>query len=244
LGSKNRFLILLASGLLLPSLVAAAGWNVDPVRIALSQTQQTGQLTITNDSDQPTSIQIRAAGWSQADGKDVYTPTRELLVSPPLVTIAPKASQIIRVALRRKAGNSSELAYRVNLQELPPPTRPDFMGVQVALRVGIPVFVQPLTGAAAPKVTWKVSRAADHTLKVHALNQGQAHIQISDVALYAAGGSQPITDEAAASYLLPGQSHTWLMKTGSPVQAAGGQLRIKANTDAENIDTEVQLEKP
>jgi len=244
LGCNNRLLFLATGALLLPGLSAAAGWNIDPVRVELSQEQQTTELTITNDSDLPTSIQIEAFAWSQADGKDVYTATREVLVAPPLVTIAPKAAQIVRVALRRQPNSSSELAYRLKLQELPPPPRPDFAGVQVALRVGVPVFVKPQKGAAAPKVVWKASRVADRTLKLSALNQGQAHIQVSDVALYAVGGDQPIADEAVSSYILPGQAHSWLLKTSSPVKPAGGPLRLKANTDAQNVDTEVQLDKP
>jgi fimbrial chaperone protein len=243
-GKKNRSLILATTALLVPGLAAAAGWNIDPVRIELTQKQQTAQLTITNDTDLPTSIQIEAFAWSQADGKDVYAASQEILVVPPLVTIAPKGSQVVRVALRRQPNSVSELAYRVKLQELPPPPRPDFAGVQVALRVGVPVFVQPQKGAVTPNVTWKVSRVSDHTLKVQALNQGQAHIQISEVALFAAGRAQPITREAAASYVLPGQAHTWLMKTSTPVKPGGGSLRLKANTDAENVDTEVQLAKP
>jgi fimbrial chaperone protein len=239
------FSLLLASVvLLLPGFAAAAGWNIDPVRIELSQEQQTAALTVTNDSDQPTSIQIHAVDWSQVDGKDVFSPTREILVSPPLVTIAPKAEQIIRVALRRLPDSSSELAYRINLQELPPPPSPDFVGVQVALRIGLPVFVQPQKGGAAPKAIWKISKVADDTLKVEVRNQGQAHIQISDFALYVAGGDQPITDESVSSYVLAGQTRTWLLKTRSLVKIADGRVRLKAYTDAENVDTEVELDKP
>jgi len=113
----------------------AAGWEIDPVRIDLSPEQQTAAITLKNGSDQPTSIQIQAVAWSQTEGKDVYIPTKELLVSPPIVTIAPKAEQIIRVALRRQADATNELTYRINLQELPVKPAPGFTGVQVSLRI-------------------------------------------------------------------------------------------------------------
>ncbi len=163
-------------------------WEIDPVRVELFPEQQTAAVTIRNGSDQPTSIQIQAVEWTQIDGKDVYTPTKDLLVSPPIVTIAPKSEQIVRVALRRETDLTSELTYRINLQELPPPPNPDFMGVQVALRISLPVFVQSHKGEAAPKTSWKISRMPNNFLKVQVNNHGTAHIQVSDFSLYVPGG--------------------------------------------------------
>jgi len=244
LNNRNQIHCFVLATLVLPGFAAAAGWNIDPVRIELSNAEQAAALTITNDSDQPTSIQIRALDWTQVNGKDVYTPTRELLVLPPVVTIAPKAKHVIRVALRRAPDGTRELAYRVSLQEMPPPPSPGLVGVQVALRIGLPVFIQPLSGPVVPNATWKISRLAPDKLKVEVRNQGQAHIQISDFALYVAGGEQPITDEAVSSYVLPGQGRSWLMKTSPAVRIADGRVRLKAYTDADIVDTEVALDKP
>ncbi|MFA7279351.1 MAG: molecular chaperone [Sterolibacterium sp.] len=230
--------------LLVPQIAGAAVWDVDPVRIELSQEQQTAALTIKNESDQPTSLQVQAVAWAQEGGKDVYTPTRELLVSPPIVTIAPKSEQVIRVALRRQADASKELSYRINLQELPPQPREGFNGVQVALRIGLPVFVQPEKDQAAPKMTWNVQRLPDHQLKVGLQNHGTAHVQVSDFALYLPGSEQSIATQAGSTYVLAGQSQEWLLKTGSLQVVSGGQLRIKAYTDAGDTETQLVLDKP
>lgn len=233
-----------ALALLASTLVVAADWNVDPVRVELSPQQQTAAIIVRNDSDQPSSMQIQAVAWSQVGGKDVYAPTRELLVSPPVVTIPPKSDQVIRVALRRQADPSKELSYRINLQELPALPAPDFTGVHVALRIGLPVFVQSHTGEAKPKMAWTVSRMADNTLKVGVQNQGNAHVQISDFALYAPGSDRPIAGEAGSSYVLAGQSQEWLLKTSPSEKIADGRLRLKAYTDADPVDTEVVLGRP
>lgn len=222
----------------------AASLSVDPVRIELSPQQQTAAITLKNDSDLPSSIQIQAVAWSQLDGKDVYTPTRELLVSPPIITIAPKSEQVIRAALRRQADTASELTYRIYLQELPPQPAPGFMGLQVALRIGLPVFVKPQTGKAAPKMVWTVSHAPDNSLKVALQNQGNAHVKVSDFALYIPGKDEPIAVESGLSYILAGQAREWLLKTGSLEKITGGRLRLKAYTDAGNVDTELLLDKP
>ena len=243
-GSSASWAALCALAFLSPTLAAAAEWNVDPVRVELSPQQQTAAIIVRNESDQPSSIQIQAVTWSQVDGKDVYTPTRELLVSPPIATIPPKTDQVIRVALRRAADPGKELAYRINLQELPTEQAAETTGVQVALRIGLPVFVQSLRGDAAPKMTWSVARVSDSQLKVKVSNQGNAHVQISDFSLHAAGATQAVSSESASSYVLAGQSREWLLKTNSSQAIANGRLRLMAFTDADKVDTELVLGKP
>lgn len=235
---------LYALALLSPALVSAAEWNVDPVRVELSPQQQTAAIIVRNESDQPSSIQIQAVAWSQVDGEDVYTATRELLVSPPIATIPPKTDQVIRVALRRSADPSKELAYRINLQELPTQTATEATGVQVALRIGLPVFVQSLKGDAVPKMAWSVARAPNNQLKVRAQNQGNAHVQVSDFSLQAAGAAQPVASESASSYVLAGQTREWLLKISSSQTIANGRLRLIAFTDADKVDTELVLGSP
>ena len=118
------------------------------------------------------------------------------------------------------------------------------MGVQVALRISLPVFVQSQKGEALSKMVWTVSRTAENKLKVGVKNQGNAHIQISDFAIYVPGSEKPITDESGSSYILAGQSHEWLLKTTSPEKMTIDRLHLKAYTDAENVDTELVLGKP
>ena len=224
-------------------LARAAGWEIDPVRIELSQQQQTAALTVKNSSDQATSIQIQAVEWTQQDGKDIYKPTKELLVSPPIFTIAPKSEQIVRIALRREADSQNELTYRISLQELPPKLTPGFMGVKVALRVSLPVFVQSLQGGGAPKMAWNVSQMPGNQLKAVVSNSGNAHVQISDFTFYVPGDVKPLAGESGSSYVLAGQRHEWLLQENSVQKAADNRLRLTAFTDAYNVDAEIVLHK-
>lgn len=224
--------------------VAASDWAVDPVRIDLSPQQQTAVLQVRNNSDQATTIQIKAVSWSQQAGKEVYEPTRELLVSPPAFTLAAKAEQLVRVALRRTADPASELSYRINLQEIPPPPAPGFVGLQVALRVGLPVFVQPLTGKASPKAVWTAAALDDKRIKVGLDNQGNAHLQVSELALYVPGVEPAIAGESGLSYALAGQTREWILNLTTAKLPSNQRLRLKAYTDAGEIDTEVVLNQP
>ena len=127
----------------------------DPDR-ADSKASATRSITVRNDGEEPVVVQSSVLAWTQEDGKDIYASTTEALVTPPIMTIAAGAEQIVRVGLRRPPDPRSELAYRVFLQEVPPPPKPGFTGLQVALRVGLPVFVAP--GApAARRLEWSAA---------------------------------------------------------------------------------------
>ena len=133
-------------------LTNAATWAIDPVRVELSPQQQTAAITIKNNSNLATTIQINVVAWTQSKGKDVYTPSKELLVSPPIITIAANGEQIIRAALRRPADTTNELAYRINLQELPARVAPEFSGLQVALTHRPASFRPTINGHSLSKI--------------------------------------------------------------------------------------------
>lgn len=214
---------------------------VSPVRATLSTSQQVGALTVRNNGTEPTVVQLEVLSWSQQDAKDVYAPTREILATPPIFTVAPGGSQIVRVGLRRAPDAQRELSYRLYLQEVPPPPKPDFQGLQVALRIGVPVFVQP-AAAARPVLRWQLSRTPQGPLKLALSNEGNAHIQVANFRLVPPG-REPLPTVQVAAYLLPGQTRDWLVEAG-PAPAPGSVLRLFAQTDAGDIQAELVVEQP
>jgi fimbrial chaperone protein len=178
----ERTLWLCAAALWFFQPVAWAGsFQVNPIRVELSPKSQTTALTVKNTGNDPVVVQVNVEAWNQQDGKDVYAPTRELLATPPVMTIPPSEERVVRVGLRRAPDRAKELSYRLFLQEVPPPPQPGFQGLVVALRVGLPIFVAPSQGQAAARVSWKAVRTADGKLEVSAINQGTAHVQISEI---------------------------------------------------------------
>ena len=87
-----------------------------------------GALTVRNDGTEPVSMQLEVLNWSQEAGKDVLTPSRELLANPPIFTVPAGGSQLVRVGLRRAPDATARANLSHCLQELPPPPKPDFMG--------------------------------------------------------------------------------------------------------------------
>ena len=217
---------------------------MNPIRVNLSAAKRSEALTVTNSGSDPVVVQVSAMAWAQDAGKDVLSATSDVLVSPPIATIAPGKEQIVRVGLRRAPDAHTELSYRLFLQEVPPPPKPGFQGLQVALRVGLPIFVEPRDGRAKAALEWTASSLGKDSIRLTLQNQGNGHIQISDIGLYAKGGKDPIASRTGLVYVLPGQSHEWDLALRHGDIGGTERLRLKVTTDAGSIDTEIGLAKP
>ena len=108
--------LVLGLGLLASSMwVQAASFRVNPVGLTLSAEHATAVLKVINDGSASTVIQLQTVAWSQDKGKDVYVPTRELLATPPIFTVAAGAQQLVRVGLRVAADARQEKATACSL---------------------------------------------------------------------------------------------------------------------------------
>jgi fimbrial chaperone protein len=200
-------------------------------------------LTVRNSGSTAVVVQANVSAWSQQDGKDVLAPTNEVLISPPVMTIEPNREQIVRIGLRRAPDAERELSYRIFLTEVPPPPQPGFQGLVVALRIGLPLFVQPRQGAAKATLVWHAEvRDGNVNLKVD--NQGTGHIQISTVEMFSAQAGEPVAEYSGLAYVLPGQSREFQLKLRDVRIKKGDNLRMKVSTDAGAIDSQIDLAGP
>ena len=214
--------------LLAPLWARAASFQVNPIRVTLSAAQDTGVLRVTNSSDSPTVVQMQIVAWSQENGQDVYTPSRALLATPPIFTVAPGSQQVVRIGMRTAPAARQEICYRLYLTEVPPAPQPGFRGVQIALRIGIPVFVEPAV-ATSPALQWSAKRLSADTLKITAANNGTAHAEILKLTVTTPDHSTPLLQEFGG-YLLPSAQRAWTFKLAAPL-AANAPLEITADTD-------------
>jgi fimbrial chaperone protein len=216
----------------------AGSFVVHPVRVTLTAAQSVSALTVRNDGVEPAVIQLEAVRWSQRNGEDVLEKTNEILATPPIFTVPPGGTQIIRVGLRRAPDSQQELTFRLFLQEIPPP-KPVAQGLRVALRVSLPVFVAPAT-ATSPKLEWRAFRKPDGNIRLLASNSGTAHVQISALSLTPSDGGKTLATKEISEYVLPRNSREWTVPAGSlPV---GAPLHIRASTDAGELRADVKVE--
>jgi fimbrial chaperone protein len=148
------------------------------------------------------------------------------------------------VALRVPADAQRELSYRVILTEVPQQASAGFTGLNVALRLSLPVFVAPVA-TAQPQLQWSAARNADGTIALTARNSGNAHDRILSFSAAPSTGPATAVSRDVAAYLLPGQARTWTLdnKQNQIVSSTDwNRLRVKGTTEAGDFEVETVLE--
>jgi fimbrial chaperone protein len=189
---------------------ATAGtFSISPLRIQLDRKHTIDVLTVHNDDDATLMIQAQIVAWSQDGNEEHYADSKDLLVTPPIFQLAPKSDQIVRIALRHIEKSDDELHYRLILTEVPQAAPKNFVGLSVALRMSIPVFITPDV-AVHPDVVWTAKWLNDGNVQIEAFNQGKAHLQIND--FEAQFGTTADVRANPSRYVLPGSRITWNLK--------------------------------
>lgn len=219
----------------------AASLQVAPISLTLEARQNADALWLSNSGSEPLTAQLRVYRWRQADGEDQLEPTREVIVSPPMIQLPAGEKQLVRVIRLGVPPADVETSYRVIVDELPLPesTTPGAgsarrAGLQFVLRYSLPVFLLP---AAAPGV-----RAADASpsnlegrltrtdgkAQLEISNGGPVHAQIADIAFFDNAGQRHAVRDGLAGYVLPGQRRRWAVPMAVPAGAAG-TFRARVN---------------
>jgi fimbrial chaperone protein len=218
------------------SVASAGSFQVSPIRATLSPSKPISAMTVHNSSNESLVVQMEVLTWTQQQGKDVYVATQDIIATPPIFTVPAGGSQVVRVGLRRAPDAQREQTYRLFLQEAPPPPKPGFQGLQVALRIGVPIFVAPAT-AQPPALAWRVYRTRSGQLEVGLNNNGNTHVQVANVSLADAKDGKLGVQQLAA-YVLAGQSSNWQIKSVT-VPASVSSVHLIAQTDGGVVDAGV-----
>ena len=222
----------LASALSLLGVAApghAATLSFFPVGVAVSSPQKNTSITIINEGDAPTKLQLRILRWKQVNGDEVLEPTRDVVISPPVANIPAKAKYTLRIARLVPSPVQGEESYRLLIDELPPPIDPTTgnSGIQFLMRASLPAFfVDP---KAKPSVEWKVWRA-DGKIHVRGTNNGNRTIKLTDFSVEGPGGDTKILALGTNAYILPGSTLTYMSEAGAPDYALGTPVVVKAAT--------------
>jgi fimbrial chaperone protein len=207
----------------------ASGLQVAPIGLHLAAAEQAQALWLTNTGTEILHAQVRVFRWTQADGKDALAPTRDLVISPPMVTIAPGDKQLVRV-IRQVAPpvDGTESAYRVVVDELPVGGT-DKGGLKFVLRYSIPVFIAP---AGDPTVSATLQAGVDTSTggaRLSVSNTGKGHAQVADVSQRNPSGKDTPLLTGLVGYVLPGSTMAWPL----PAEAQrAGALRARINGEA------------
>lgn len=214
----------------------AQSLSVLPVNIHLAPGEKATSLTVTNQGTAKTSIQIRAYAWSQENGEDKLTNTEDVVASPPIVSIAPNTSQVIRLVLRQSP-QGREATYRILLDQIPPPAEPGV--VHVVLRLSIPIFAQPAI-ATAPKVQFHLETEAGQIYLV-GTNNGLGHEAIREFDLATSDGRKLKPVAGSSPYILAGATRRWSITAQGPLPMPSETLQMTGHSDAGAIEEQVRV---
>lgn len=221
-------------------IAAASGLQVSPVTLTLQPSQNADGLWLSNTGDNVVHAQVRVYHWTQENGEDKLTPSRNILVSPPMMQLAASDRQLIRV-IRTGAPPSGagavEDAYRVIIDELPVENQEAKKGLQFVLRYSVPIFLEPAgTAPSAPQLTWSLSREGDHAV-LEVANAGGTHAQLADLNFVDAAGRRTAVHGGLLGYVLPGAKMRWSLKTPVATFAAGGfmETMVNGNTTQQSL---------
>lgn len=207
---KSSAMAAAAAWLLLTASAQAGSLSVSPVTLGFAQGQKAVTATVSNPGEDRVRVQVRLFRWSSAGDGETYTPTGDIGFSPPMFELAAGGRQVVRLMLRSAAPVEREAGYRLIVDQLPEPDKP---GLQMPLRMILPVFVSPKSGGSG-KLIWSLGTDEDGARVLTATNTGQRRVKLFDLAYADAGGAH-VLQPGLAGYVLAGESRTWRVPPGS-----------------------------
>lgn len=187
------------------SVTAEAQISVSPVLVELSDEHTKDVIIVGNQQDKTASYQVEVVAWSQSEQRrEIYSPTEDILAVPPLFTVEPGEQQTVRVGMLNDADTSREKSYRIFVTELAnPDSESPEVGVNMRLRIGIPVFVAP-TAVPRAELNFVDANQMNNQLFMLMRNSGNTRVRVSEIQ-YRAPGADESSIESAAIYILAGQ---------------------------------------
>ena len=205
---------------------AAAGTlQVNPVLVEIGEGQRSGSVTVTNLEAVPVVIRAYVLEWRQEGGEDRYVETAAMIVSPPVITIPPGGTQIVRAGPRRLVGAAA--SYRLIIEEVPDAT--PTAGIRVALRLNLPLYTRMAAGRPAD-LGWSARRAADGSWSIEARNNGAGWVRV-DARLAAAATGLRFDDGFAFGTVLPGGARRWTVGARPTIADQARFRQIGAESD-------------
>ena len=206
---KNIFVIT-SLLLFLPSMLNAASIRLSPVSIEILNDQSASSISLYNQSNESTDLQVRVFEWRQNAGQDQLIPTDEIAVSPPFLKLQPNDSYNLRVVRINPAPVSGEQTYRIIIDELPKPidNRKADQGINVLLRSSLPLFV--VNKDAITKLTWSIQQEQNIS-SLMISNVGNRHALLNNLMLVdvTANKSYAIKVNTVNGYILAGKARNF-----------------------------------
>jgi len=224
-------LFILCSVCCTPKAVLAGEWRVAPIRLDLGSDARSGVISVLNEGTGRFQVQMKAFLWEQdAEGKDQYTETNDLIFFPKIMVFEKPEERILRAGIKIPAA-TKEKTYRLFIEEIPEPKKTDGTNIAVTIRFGVPIFVKPLKEE--PKGEIAKLELTKGECRVTVKNTGNVHFIIEAVNIKGVDlkGEETFSRKLDGWYLLNGISRIYRTEipTGACNKSAKLDVEIKTN---------------
>jgi fimbrial chaperone protein len=197
------------------AMTAAPSWaglfSVTPVRIFMAPKDRAIAVTITNEGDEELVMQADIFTWKQKpNGEDDLVLTEDLILAPPIIKLAPRTRQVVRLARVKPEASPDQQTYRLIVREVPEAKPAEkTVQLQIALAFSMPVFITP--PGAKSKLGCTVERAAPDVVRAICANTGNAYAQPREFILSNAAGEK-LAARDSGGYVLPSITRNFEIK--------------------------------
>ncbi len=217
---------------------------ISPVKIYFDARARTERFTLKNNDDSEINLQLKVYTWREdAEGKDVYEETADIIVFPKMLKIAKGEERIVRLGVKAPSG-AVERTYRLYIQELPEESaQAKGATVKMLVRMGLPIFISPPKVEARGKIDSIAMKQGTVDLKVK--NSGNRHFFISSVIIKGRtrDGQEKFLKELGGWYLLSGSARTYTTAIPKGICADLANLDIVVKTDGFDLKGKLDVEK-
>jgi fimbrial chaperone protein len=220
--------------------VLGSNFQVIPIKLYMSPQTKTAVVRVINKDDHPLTIQVDAKAWHQqgAEGEDVYVDAPQILFFPQIFTVAKDQEQVVRVGFKGARPPQQEETFRLYLEELPL-TKPGKTELRLALRIGVPIFIQP----PADKVSWRVEPipVSQGAAGIRVTNEGSRHLVIERLTAVGrdSSGHELLNKSRDGWYVLAGSTRAFPLPLDEALCRRLATLTISVTTGKETRKVEV-----
>jgi len=235
MGKATRSAILLLGCFIgMGSTANASSFTVNPITVTLSGKDQSALLTLQSQTSEEIRFKVLVQEWQQSpQGEMQLKDTKDIVVYPGLLTLAPNEERKLRIGSTVPAG-AAERSYRVFVEELPPLRAPQTSNkseVKVLTKMGVPIFVRPGKPAAAGSVEGMC--LAKRKLAFAVRNTGNVHFLVQSVQVKAvdSAGASAFENKVDGWYVLTGGTRVWEIDFPKKECAKSKTLTVEVQTD-------------
>ena len=230
------YLVVFAALTTLFPLAAKAGvFSVTPVRIYMATKDRAIAVTVSNEGDEPIVMQAEVFSWKQKpSGEDLLTATEDVILSPPIVKLAARSRQVLRLAMLGARPSTDQVTYRLIVREVPDvATTPKDIQLQLALAFSLPVFITP--PGAKRQLSCTLERVTLDTVRANCENTGNAYAQPREFTLTGTSGDK-LASRDTGGYILPTIKRSFDIKRADG-RIPAGKVKLAVGLDDGSIQS-------